>query len=81
MPACGSACGTVISRFPRQLRRCLKLVGDLGVCRAHYKWLDTYELRLATDQRCMFGLLCGPKIPPRLSGSHDSALFVDLSSG
>jgi len=43
--------------------------------------LDTYELRPATDQRCMFGLLCGPKIPPQLSGSHDSAPFVDLSSG
>jgi hypothetical protein len=27
--------------LPRQLRRCLKLVGDLGVCRAHYEWMPT----------------------------------------
>jgi hypothetical protein len=73
------ACGTVISCFPRQLRRCLKPVGIWRVSRSLQ--VDTYELRSATDQRRMFGLLGGPKIPPRLSGSHDSALFVDLSSG
>jgi hypothetical protein len=53
--------------------------GSLRVSRSLQ--VDTYELRPATDQQMHVRAALGSRIPPRLSGSHDSALFVDLSSG
>jgi hypothetical protein len=53
--------------------------GSLRVGR-YYKWIPTSCVQQPIN-RCMFGLLWGPQIPPSLSGSHDSSLFVDLSSG
>jgi len=52
--------------------------GSLRVSRSLQ--VDTYKLRPATDQDAYSGCF-GAEIPPRLSRSHDSALFVDLSSG